>query len=466
MRFGVVALSTLGGGGGEARGRVHFVAGDEIASAAVGGFGGELLDAGAGGALFAREEGDFPQVEGCVADGFDDGVAHVGDEDCEGGHCQQGPEDEERFAAVGEGFVVAVADGEEGGVGEVDGAEVGPFLLVLAEVEDQGAEEPEEEPGARGDGEGYPFVAGVGLTLDFPHQVEFVASALLFCEAHIGGLGVGFHGCELFGLAVFLNRLQHLLPHFLYLSSSHLLFAAVEDERADRTNEETEDYDADNGVRKEETPTQVRIRSIVADADGQEGVVGKVDGVEELPTFDLCKHTGATYHPYHEANCLQHQRALARGEFEFSGVMALPCAINCYDHQGRNDEIEGRSIDGIVEGLRQSPSVVWDFDYMDDAGNVGDEEEGRYIPADDSDRLCDRKGQAAGHVEQEGEIGDEGEAKGKSVDCQQPGSQAVSIESQTIAAWTLAKGFSLLHSSFLRKRDLTLEGKWTYHFGS
>ena len=59
---------------------------------------------------FAGEDGNFAEVERGVTDGFDDGVAHVANDNCEGWHGEEGPENEECFAGVGEGFVVAITD--------------------------------------------------------------------------------------------------------------------------------------------------------------------------------------------------------------------------------------------------------------------------------------------------------------------------------------------------------------------
>ena len=57
---------------------------------------------------------------------------------------------------------------------------------------------------------------------------------------------------------------------------------------------------------------------------------------------------------------------------------------------------------------------------MDDAGDISNQEEGRYIPADDRNRLSDRERETPRHVEQEGEVRDDGEAKRESINGEQP----------------------------------------------
>ena len=51
---------------------------------------------------------------------------------------------------------------------------------------------------------------------------------------------------------------------------------------------------------------------------------------------------------------------------------------------------------------------------------VSNEKEGCEVPAKDRDRLCDREGKSAGHVEQESKIGNESESEREPVDGQQP----------------------------------------------
>ncbi len=101
-------------------------------------------------ALLPREHSEVADPEREIADCLHDGVTHVRDEDSEGGDGEQGPEDEEGLPGVGFRVDITITDGEEGGVGKVEGGEVAPFLRHLCKAEDKGAEEPKEEPGGGG----------------------------------------------------------------------------------------------------------------------------------------------------------------------------------------------------------------------------------------------------------------------------------------------------------------------------
>jgi len=132
--------------------------------------------------LFAREDGEVADPEGDIAEHFYDCVAHVGDENCEGGDGEEGPEDEEGLARVRLWVEIAIADSQERGVGEVEGTEIGPLLAVFGFLEDGGASKPEYEPGAAGDDEGGPAASGDCFFLDFSHEFEFLLTTLPFCN--------------------------------------------------------------------------------------------------------------------------------------------------------------------------------------------------------------------------------------------------------------------------------------------
>ena len=71
-----------------------------------------------------RQDGPIREFECSALEGRDDRVAHVADEDCHGGHGDEGPDDEEGFACVGSRREVTVANGEERDVAEVESLEV------------------------------------------------------------------------------------------------------------------------------------------------------------------------------------------------------------------------------------------------------------------------------------------------------------------------------------------------------
>lgn len=94
---------------------------------------------------FFGEDGPVCDGEGAAFEGGDDGVAHVGDEDGHGRDGDEGPHYEEGFAGVGLRGEIAVADGQEGDVAEVEGFEVAKALgLLLGSPKADGANAPED----------------------------------------------------------------------------------------------------------------------------------------------------------------------------------------------------------------------------------------------------------------------------------------------------------------------------------
>lgn len=111
-----------------------------------------------------RHDGPVGEGEGAAVDGGDDGVAHLEDEEGRDGDGEEGPEDEEGFAGGGFGGEIAVADGQEGAEGEVEGFKKGEGRgeVALGEEEEEGAEGPEEEEGEEGEEEGAVSTRGGG----------------------------------------------------------------------------------------------------------------------------------------------------------------------------------------------------------------------------------------------------------------------------------------------------------------
>lgn len=75
-----------------------------------------------------RQDGPIGEVEGATLEGGNDGVSHVGDQDGHGRHGDKRPDNEEGFSSVAGGAEVAIADGEQRDVAEVECLEVGNAL--------------------------------------------------------------------------------------------------------------------------------------------------------------------------------------------------------------------------------------------------------------------------------------------------------------------------------------------------
>ena len=91
------------------------------------------------------EDGPVGKGEGAALEARDDGVAHVRDQDGHGGDGEEGPDNEEGLSGVAGWTEVAVADGEEGDVAEVEGLKIAEALGVgFCLPESDGSNAPED----------------------------------------------------------------------------------------------------------------------------------------------------------------------------------------------------------------------------------------------------------------------------------------------------------------------------------
>lgn len=256
------------------------------------------LPVGNGGELVSREDGDGAETKGRVLDELDDGVLGVGDEDGHGGEREERPEDEEGFAGVGNRGSVAVANGGQGDEAQVKGVVVAPSLLVLLLClpEDEGANEPEGDPGAGGGSHGDPSTPGHGTVLDVAHELKLGLAAVILARDSRSEAVVA---------VVLVNRGEHLVlallgQHaneaaaalFLH-ADADALPAAIENHAANGANDQTEAYDADERIREQQAAAQSCRRGKVAEADSEERHVGPVYGVQVVPALNVGKQQGA-----------------------------------------------------------------------------------------------------------------------------------------------------------------------------
>ncbi|TKW56786.1 hypothetical protein CTA1_6883 [Colletotrichum tanaceti] len=381
-------------------------------------------------AALAWQDRDVAQLEGGVADGLDDGVAGVGDHDGHGRQGQQGPEDEEGLAGVGDRGAVAVADGGQGDEGEVEAVKVGPALVgPLALLKDLCADEPEDEPGGEGDGHGHPAAADGGLVLDRTHEVELPLAAL---ELGGGGrrrawrrgrssLGPLMDGLEDVVFALADHAQDEVAALLLDHAGVEAAAAALEDEGADGADDETEADDADESVGDEQGTAERGGGGVVPETDGEEGDVSPVDGVEVGPALDGGEDKGAEEEIEEEEDGLQHEGALGGRELEILGVVAGVGAVDGDDHEGGGDEVEDGGEHAVEEGLGEDVLVGGLEGEGPGGGGVeGDEADGREVPADDGDGLGEGEAHAAGHVEEEEDVGDDCYGKLDGVDDDEP----------------------------------------------
>ena len=239
-------------------------------------------------ALPSGQDGRFAYSQGHVPDGLDDRVAHVADEDRQGRDGKQGPEDEQRRPGVALRPVVAVADGDEGRKGKVDGLEVGPVLLALDGPEDGGAAKPQQEPDAQRDAQGRPSSLARGHVLQPAHQVELLPTEV--CRrGPVGGQRVRREPSQPNPPLLRPETVHRRLSALLREAGSDLLLPALEPERSNGADDQTDEDDASDGVRHVETPTQPGRGREVTEAHGQERDDAPVDRLEIPPALDMRK---------------------------------------------------------------------------------------------------------------------------------------------------------------------------------
>ena len=100
--------------------------------------------------------------------------------------------------------------------------------------------------------------------------------------------------------------------------------------------------------------------------------------------------------------------------------MTFPSTVNRVNHKRSNDEVYATSKYSIVESLRQGSSLTGHFDDVYYSREISNEKYGCEVPAKDRDRLSDREGKSASHIQEESKIGNEGESQREPVDGQQP----------------------------------------------
>lgn len=192
-------------------------------------------------------------------------------------------------------------------------------------------------------------------------------------------------------------------------SGRHLLLSSIEDQRANRADDETEDCDTADGKWKEKTATKMSGGNKVgANSNGQQRKVGPINGVEESPTLDLGKDQGTEELVDEERDCLQHQGALGHCEFEVSAIVTFVCSVDGHAHEKRDDLVQTGGKDCIVVSLGQG--LVLDAGRakgMGCEGDEGDEQNGGDPKAGDGDGLGDAEGNASCHVEEQRQVGSE-----------------------------------------------------------
>lgn len=187
------------------------------------------------------------------------------------------------------------------------------------------------------------------------------------------------------------------------------MLAAVENHAADRAYDETKADDADQRVRHEEPAAEPRLGREVAEAYCEQGDVGPVHRVEIVPALDHGEDESAQEQVGEEDDGLEHESPLAHRQFKILVVVAGQRSPGGNGHEGRDDEVQDRSVQTVVKGLR--PNVL-DLGLQEQGsascGAQRYEADGRYVPADDGDGLGDRKPHPLGHVEQEEGIRNQG----------------------------------------------------------
>jgi hypothetical protein len=125
---------------------------------------------------FPGQDGEVCEAAAPFLELGHDRVAEVGHEDRHGRHGDQAPDDEEAAPCVGLGRQVAVADGEQADVAEVQGLEVAQALRVaFGAPENDGAYAPEGCKGRDGPAESHPSLELLAVGLDSAHGVEPVS---------------------------------------------------------------------------------------------------------------------------------------------------------------------------------------------------------------------------------------------------------------------------------------------------
>lgn len=85
---------------------------------------------------------------------------------------------QELFPGVGLRVEVSVADGQKGGVGEVEGPEIRPILSILRSLEDSCACEPKHESCRSRNNQGSPASFRRSFFLNPAHEIEFLLPSL------------------------------------------------------------------------------------------------------------------------------------------------------------------------------------------------------------------------------------------------------------------------------------------------
>nr|POE94389.1 hypothetical protein CFP56_16629 [Quercus suber] len=366
-------------------------------------------------------------------------------------------------------------DGQQGHVAKVQRLEVGHVLrLVLADVEDERADAPEQAKGQNRHGQCVPPFELRRALLDRAHRVEPVL--LLPQQDQPRGLGAPASRADRGHLPQHLQRVGRGSPRgrvegwragrrgaadavelrgrgilesegggddrslagedgaavfqlhrgrdraadragsaALDVAPDDLLGPQLGREAGDGADHQPEHDDAEDGVRKDQAAARVAGRIQIAEADGEDGDVAVVEGVDVAPVLvlravvrlDAREHGAAAGEPDEEQHRLQDEGALRLRQREVLRVVAEEVAQHV-DHEDHGaDAVHAGRDDRVPEALRVRLLGARRRDVGLHGHGDGDQDAGRHVPRDDGDGQRDDVPDAVGEVAQQEEVADE-----------------------------------------------------------
>ena len=141
---------------------------------------------------------------------------------------------------------------------------------------------------------------------------------------------------------------------------------------------------------------------VISDAHSKESKICPIHCVKVLPAFNVAVDESSNEKVHHESYRLEHQCTLAECQAERFLVVAQVRADNGDNHEKRDDAVESRSDNGIVESLSKSMLLRRVQSKMVGVGdgNEGNQEEGTQEPANNGDWLRNDKGNSTSHIQE------------------------------------------------------------------
>lgn len=141
--------------------------------------------------------------------------------------------------------------------------------------------------------------------------------------------------------------------------SEDLVFAQLASKSVNTADHQTKDDCASDRIWEDQAATKVICRVEVAEANGQDGDIAKIQGVWVAPALNSCKYRTPSAEPDEKHHGLKDQVTLLVGEGEMLRVMAQEIAKHIGHQYNGVEEIETGSNYCMPESLRVYLSRPW-----------------------------------------------------------------------------------------------------------